>query len=782
MGAVDSLLDDDSLHTEFAKLPAAARAAFNWQLGWLQQAHKHQIEPPGDWWNIWLLMAGRGAGKQLCVDTPIPTISGWKRNGDLKAGDIVFDEMGKMCRVVQAHPITMPKTAYRLTFSDGSVIDADGEHLWTTLTHRACKQMTRHGIKSVPQDWASYKHPLIDCHHNVVGMIGAETLTTEQIRQTFTHSARKDLNHCIPTSQPLDLPEAVLPVDPYLLGSWLGDGSSSDQVIWGHIDDIGLIEAHAQSLGYETSRKHDRDSTWCIRIQGLARKLTALGVFKNKHVPAIYLRASIEQRLSLLQGLMDTDGYQDAKAAEFCNTNRRLAEAVYELAVSLGEKPVMKESRAMLKGRDCGEKYRVTWRWNRFNPFRMGRKASRMSAPSGQAFKHGHRMIVSIEPIAPKPMRCITVDSPSRLYLAGEAMIPTHNTRAAAETIGSWAWEQPNTRWLVSAPTSGDIRGTCFEGESGLLEVIPKDLVADYNKSLHELKLTNGSFLKGIPASEPERFRGGQWHGAWCLPAGTMILMADGSQKPVEQVQSGESVQTRFGSYAVTFSGLSGNPNALVSIECGDTRLTLTEDHPILVGDRWIPAGQIKKGDFVWVATSALAANMLTGSSMSSTMAQSQKDGLSITRTKTSATTILQTLKQCLDQNISSITLRDVQGLIFNAKQRVKHWKDCVVQRMQPALTAVRDLFLAPLVRSVNSVPVIALSNGGEINSCQRNGTALSVGMNTPQSRDSRGTAARSVTPSQLSVPIGLRQAEVDRKSTRLNSSHIPLSRMPSSA
>ena len=49
MGAVDSLLDDDSLHTEFAKLPAAARAAFNWQLGWLQQAHKHQIEPPGDW-------------------------------------------------------------------------------------------------------------------------------------------------------------------------------------------------------------------------------------------------------------------------------------------------------------------------------------------------------------------------------------------------------------------------------------------------------------------------------------------------------------------------------------------------------------------------------------------------------------------------------------------------------------------------------------------------------------------------------------------------------------
>jgi phage terminase large subunit-like protein len=88
-------------------------------------------------------------------------------------------------------------------------------------------------------------------------------------------------------------------------------------------------------------------------------------------------------------------------------------------------------------------------------------------------------------------------------------------TRAAAETLAGWAVEQPDTRWLVSAPTSGDIRGTCFEGDSGLLEVIPKELITDYNKSLHELKLLNGSFIKGIPASEPERFRGGQWHGAW---------------------------------------------------------------------------------------------------------------------------------------------------------------------------------------------------------------------------------------------------------------------------
>lgn len=88
-------------------------------------------------------------------------------------------------------------------------------------------------------------------------------------------------------------------------------------------------------------------------------------------------------------------------------------------------------------------------------------------------------------------------------------------TRAAAETLASWAWNEPNTRWLVSAPTSGDLRGTCFDGESGLMKIIPEELVKDYNKTLHEITLHNGSFIKGISASEPDRFRGGQWHGAW---------------------------------------------------------------------------------------------------------------------------------------------------------------------------------------------------------------------------------------------------------------------------
>lgn len=513
---LEKLLTNPELHQQFALLPAEQRIAFAWRAKWLSaQALEHQIEPHGDWWAIWLLLAGRGAGKQLCVDTPIPTPEGWKRNGDLQAGDVVFDERGVPCRVVQTHPIEMPERAYRLHFSDNTWLDADARHLWATLPHRTRKQLTRHGVGRVPEDWATMQHPLYDAHYNVVGHCGAQVLDTDSIIASFTHGGRGDLNHCIPLARPLRTPEIALPLDPYLLGCWLGDGSSKEQVIWGHVDDIDDVEQHAKALGYETRRKHDKGNTWGVRVLGLSAQLRALGVFGDKHIPALYMRAGVSQRLALLRGLMDTDGYADAKLVEFCNTNERLARGVLELARSLGEKPVLKEGRAMLRGKDCGPKYRVTWRWRVFNPFAMLRKANKLGAPGVQGFKHDYRMIVRVEPIEPKPMRCITVDSPSRLYLAGEGMVPTHNTRCAAETVAWWAWEMPASRWLVAAPTGADLRGTCFEGDSGLLSVIPKELVADYNKALFELRLTNGSLLKGIPASEPERFRGPQFHGGW---------------------------------------------------------------------------------------------------------------------------------------------------------------------------------------------------------------------------------------------------------------------------
>ena len=497
-------------------LPADKRLAYLWRARWLQQAHAHQVLPSGDWWSIWLMLAGRGAGKGLTLDTVIPTPGGWVANGDLQDGDVVFDERGRWCRVLQAHEPYMPKALYRLTFSDGSVIEADGDHLWTTLTHRARKQMLRWGIKSVPPGWATYRHPLLDSHHRVMGYVGAETLNTGEIRRTLMHATRGDLNHCIPVAEPLQMPDEALPIDPWVLGYWLGNGTASNGYLTaGSLGGVFDDEHIARMSGGVVMRRIAERGHSVVRVPGLQEALRLAGLLGNKHIPRMYLRGSVEQRLALLRGLCDSDGYADHKSVEFTSINRGLAEGVRELVVSLGEKAVLSEGRATLNGKDCGPKYRVLWRWHRFNPFSLPRKAQRIKEPGRQAFKHGHRMIVSVEPIELRMVRCITVDSPSRLYLAGEGMIPTHNTRTAAEQIAWWAWQYPGSRALVAAPTSSDVRGTCFEGDSGLMSIIPPPLVADYNKALHELRLTNGSLIKGIPASEPERFRGPQFAIGW---------------------------------------------------------------------------------------------------------------------------------------------------------------------------------------------------------------------------------------------------------------------------
>jgi predicted phage terminase large subunit-like protein len=99
------------------------------------------------------------------------------------------------------------------------------------------------------------------------------------------------------------------------------------------------------------------------------------------------------------------------------------------------------------------------------------------------------------------------------LLLAGRGF---GKTRTAAETLAFWAWVFPNTRWLVSGRTTSDMRSICFEGDSGLLSVIPRALIKSYNKSLFELTLVNGSLIKGISAEEPEAYRGQQFHGGWC--------------------------------------------------------------------------------------------------------------------------------------------------------------------------------------------------------------------------------------------------------------------------
>ena len=314
---------------------------------------------------------------------------------DIRPGTTVFDENGAPCNVVWESPVQHGRPCYRVTFSDGSEIIADAEHEWVTET-AAGRQ---------------YRKP-------------AQTVTTEYIASTLRGPAGRSrlANHSIRVASGLQLPEAVLPIPPYVLGAWLGDGTSADTGITCNDPDIiAAIEA----CGFPCTKSAAR-----LRYGiggGLYRLLRLNGLLGEKHIPAVYLRASDSQRLELLRGLMDTDGHVTTYGrCEFTTMKPHIAESVRELVLSLGWQARIVTGEARIKGKDCGTKYRVTFTPDR-DVFRVARKSSRRALAITDRAKR--RYIVGCDPVESVPVKCIEVDSASHLYLAGRSMIPTHNSQ-----------------------------------------------------------------------------------------------------------------------------------------------------------------------------------------------------------------------------------------------------------------------------------------------------------------------------------------------------------------
>ncbi len=473
---------------------------------WRVWARDKQLVPEGVW-STWMILAGRGFGKSLDVETPVATPAGWTTMGALRAGDEVFDETGAPCRVTIAHDIRYARPCFAVRFSDGETIVADEEHLWLTSDKAARKAAGRAG--SGRREFPAVR-------------------STAEIRDSLM--AGREVNHSIDTSGPLKLAHAALPIDPYVLGAWLGDGSSAcgeittaDEEVLLHIaaagEPVGLRRAaggRAQTISIGAAPPQ-RDVMGRMTTNGsLHSRLKALGVLRNKHVPTIYLRASEAQRAALLQGLMDTDGHcTPGGHVEFCSTTECSSRAVHELAVSLGMKAVTAESRATLDGQDCGPRWRVTW--TPYRPvFRIERKLARQHLPGAQAARQARRYIVAVDPVETRPVRCITVDSPSALYLVGRNMVPTHNTRTGVETVRD-AVRRGVSRICLLGQGDDDIREVMVEGQSGIMACSPKSERPIFRPSVGGGRLIwpNGAMAYTYSAMDPESLRGPQFELAW---------------------------------------------------------------------------------------------------------------------------------------------------------------------------------------------------------------------------------------------------------------------------
>ncbi|KKM92040.1 hypothetical protein LCGC14_1222480 [marine sediment metagenome] len=405
-----------------------------------------------------LLFVARKNGKALALDTPIATPGGWTTMGKLSVGDELFDESGCVCRVVGATDVMTGHDCYRVRFSDGSTIVADADHLWKTKARQ-------NGKSRWPSKWTEREH--------------ANLRTTREIKETLyvmypSHelSGKTEHNHAIPVGGAIELPKADLPIPPYVLGAWLGDGTNANAGLTCSYSDQEIIkEIVACGVTVKEWKSSNKNSglfllgsggrTQVARNNCLQASLRSLNLLRNKHIPLIYLRASREQRHALLQGLIDTDGsVSRAGQVEFCNVNERLYLDTLALLRTLGYKPTFIIDRARLNGKDCGPRYRIQfWAYNDRPCCRLTRKANRLKPPPASLTRSSTRKITAVDPVESVPVRCIQVDSPFGMFLAGEAMIPTHNSELAAAIIVLMMYSAAGLLECLPAESGAEIYG-----------------------------------------------------------------------------------------------------------------------------------------------------------------------------------------------------------------------------------------------------------------------------------------------------------------------------------
>ncbi len=436
-----------------------------------------------------VVVAGRRWGKALALDTPIPTPSGWTTMGELKDGDTVFDETGKPCKVLQAHDVLLNRKCYEVEFSDGTKIVADADHLWSTWTHSARKNARR----------------------NPNGKYGPNVVTTQAIVDTLKVGKRGDVNHSIPCAGKVQYPQAELEIDPYILGMWLGDGSSSCARIACGNEDVEHVVAQIRTILKIEPNKTREKTAWNVRLTdghgcktNIQATLREMGLLNNKHIPRHYLQSSVNQRLALLQGLMDTDGscFADAGNCEFTSTNETLANNVFELILSMGIKATLSSGVAKLNGAVTGKKYRIKFSTD-LPVFRLERKLKNL--PDVRRFRIDHRFIVAAREVESVPVRCITVDSPNKLYLCSKAFIPTHNTALSRVILIRQAAAMPKRRVWYVAPTYRMAKQIMW---TDLLDAVPRKWIHKINETSLVITLKNKSTIELKGADKPDSLRG----------------------------------------------------------------------------------------------------------------------------------------------------------------------------------------------------------------------------------------------------------------------------------
>lgn len=364
-------------------------------------------------------------GKQLADSTKVLTTRGWSTHGELQVGDEVFHPSGQPVRVEAVSDKT--PSDYVVTLTDGSCIRCHANHEWVVYDRPRRKWIT------VETRWFTDT-----TRHGVQRKLSTGPIGKRGGRYKYQ----------LPAIAAVQYPEATLPMPPYVLGAWLGDGSRGKPCITHDINDAAVAQAIAQ-YGYEITSVCTHPQTGVKTTYFSSPKIGALSCFREqlrslglddgaKFIPEMYLRSSMAQRLALLAGLMDTDGHNDGVTGRcrIVTADEALASSLADLCTGLGFRPYVTTTTPTLSTSGIqGKKACYT----------VGFQPT-MDIPCVLPRKRPTRVIsqrrVAIQSVEYRPNgeqgHCIEVSSADGLYLAGDRLTPTHNSALASVGFPGW--------------------------------------------------------------------------------------------------------------------------------------------------------------------------------------------------------------------------------------------------------------------------------------------------------------------------------------------------------
>lgn len=403
---------------------------------------------------VYLRSADSGGGKAIPNDTIIPTPKGYRRVGDIKVGDMLFARDGTSTKVLAVYPQPEKKRIYEITFSDGRTAKCCNEHLWSYY----CKSEGHNGkLKTT-----SLKELL----HN--------------IEKTGIKRKCGGYQYAIPVNEAVQYPEQTYTIPPYIMGLLLGNGSfcfdDSNKTLSYSSEDEFLPNQIAKVMGWKLKKaseynytyyfsysieeqlKYGHENIWVTDVLHSYPELIQKKSY-GKKIPDKYFIGSIEQRMELLRGLLDTNGNVEENKGRvtFSTTSELLKDGIIELCHSLGYiTGTIIDHRSQYT---LNKAYKVTIQTSNENKkflFKLPKHLNKINSFLEKSV--GHRKeykdnisIVNIKDTGQDTeMTCFTVDNEEHLFLMNDYIV-THNTRTSIADVCNfsipWFYNTDERQW-----------------------------------------------------------------------------------------------------------------------------------------------------------------------------------------------------------------------------------------------------------------------------------------------------------------------------------------------